>query len=61
MAKTYTVHGSINCLIEAESANEAIRLMIEALMSMENCEGILDWDGLNVEQAVETKEEDFQL
>lgn len=59
MLKQYMVSGSITCLIEAESPNEAIRLMLDAMMSMENCEGVLDWDGLSVAQAVETKEEDF--
>lgn len=59
--KKYTVHGSITCLVEAEDQNEAIRLMVEALMSLENCEGILDWDGLVAEKPVETKEEDFAM
>jgi hypothetical protein len=31
------------------------------MMSLENCEGVLDWDDLSVGTPVETKEEDFSL
>ena len=57
----YMVTGSVCCLIEAESRNDALRLMVDAMMSLENCEGVLDWDDLSVGTPVETKQEDFSL